>query len=60
MKAATIPEKLCDLTCSPRKWNNPIVRSDVIIGTITNEHPAITRNLRLLFSNEKTARRARM
>jgi hypothetical protein len=57
-KAATIAEKPCDFTSAPSKWNNPIVRSEVMSGTRRNELPAIIQNLCLLFSNEKSAMRA--
>jgi hypothetical protein len=55
MNPATIAEKPCDITSAPMKWNNPIVRSEVMSGTRRNELPAIIQNLRLLFSNEKSA-----
>jgi hypothetical protein len=51
--AASIPEKPCELPFIPKICQNPIVRIEVITGTIRSEQLAIIQNLRLLFSNAK-------
>ena len=49
MNAAPIAEKPCEFTPTPRTVSMPMVSSDAITGTRSNEPAAMIQNLRLLF-----------